>query len=383
MPNCGSESGLQEIFSQGTKPQPLHETKKMEAAPCAKPFNHLPPLSATSRARLIKPRAGFLSKPRLPTVETQGVLTTADYERDDPLVVDFGFGGETETPSSSPPYLELPDAPNIDSESDNEVVHQGVAEAEEEEVVASSGSGTLPRIKYRRASQAERLEIARLVIEENQSKCSVARKFKVSPATVNNITNLANAGVISAEANTIQGPLYGPLPPCPFLEGGCSLRGKRLSVAENYYLYCLVTMGGCTLRQVGAQFDLASSTVHNACDRARKGTFLSGRFKTSSVIDDESDRVLRGIAELEGAAKPSIAAMRELIIVEMRKSIARLNATEGSTTVPVRDLSCKLDTIQSCSIRWAGKERLVSRQCLWKYLNRYGYSKDDDMPSNL
>lgn len=105
------------------------------AGPGAKPIYHLPPLSASSRARLVKPRAGFLSKPRLPTpvptCVTEEVLPSAASGPE----VSERFGDfETETAASSASYIEPPDGTSDQSE-------------EDEESVVSSGSCSTARFK--------------------------------------------------------------------------------------------------------------------------------------------------------------------------------------------------------------------------------------------
>lgn len=161
-------------------------------------------------------------------------------------------------------------------------------------------------------------EIARLVNEEKKPGRVVARELRVAPTSVYRIAGIARGDakyLKKTEAPPKQPkkselPLMPvPMPPCPFgggQEANVILTGKLLSADEKYYLACLVNVQGMTIVAVAARYDLNPQSVQRYAKAVRTGKpFRTPGGPRTSIVDEQSDKVLRALAALVGEHRPS------------------------------------------------------------------------------
>lgn len=200
-----------------------------------------------------------------------------------------------------------------------------------------------PRGPDRKIADDVRHEIARRVNEEKESGKAVARDLAILPKTVYRI-----AGIARGDARFLPKPQEkdggsetiprrrGPsknvvpkmdviMPPCPFADDKpFSLRGKRLTGEEKYYLACLVKVQCIPSSQVSSMYSLNLRTLERYMASAVAGmAFRERGGVTSSIVDEESDAVLRALAAAQGAERPSREEFRVHLKAEAFKTHER------------------------------------------------------------
>lgn len=238
---------------------------------------------------------------------------------------------------------------------------------------------------------AVKVEIARLVNEEKLLVTTVAKRFSVTPATVTRIASTAlkaqnklrqKAGGASEDVVAL-GPV---MPPRPFPDGETpSLRGKKLTPEEKYYLACLVNIRRVPCSHVAAHYDFPATSMMKFALQARQGKpFVKQKTGATSLIDTESDQALRALAALDGDSRPSRAAMTAHITAEMAKTLERRGKTPATTSQDAAPAAQVQESGNSLSPPVAGvggedesdsseTHQKSSARSVLRYLKRYGF----------
>lgn len=228
-------------------------------------------------------------------------------------------------------------------------------------------------------------EIARRVNEEKIPGRVVARELHVAPTTVYRVAGIArgDAKFVQPEPPPKQPRMAVPMPQCPFEgQGSVSLRGRRLSADEKYYLACLVNVERMQATQVAAKYDLLLRTVERYAAVARSGKpFRAPGAPRATIVDEESDRVLTALAAVVGDQRLSredflTHLKREAVKTQEREQVKKAMPPIGVAHGP--NVVADGDGIEVTD----GERRVISKprrgdlfcpDTYSKYLRLYGY----------
>lgn len=249
-------------------------------------------------------------------------------------------------------------------------------------------------------------EISRRINEEKEPVKAVARELGLPSKSVGRIAGIARGDERHVPKPRQPGPLKRgprkpptsplppkmdvPMPPCPFsTTEPHSLRGKELSESEKYYLACLVNVQRQSSSLVSAKYDLVLRTVRRYAASALAGEdFKRPGGVRSSIVDAESDHVLRAMASLEGAARPSREDFLSQLKIEAAKTQERTRKKKQKKKKksPSADVGAEAETqesdaeteettvVGSCSSHVAAESGARFRsQTYRKYLKLYGF----------
>lgn len=198
-----------------------------------------------------------------------------------------------------------------------------------------------PRGPSRNIPDDVKREIARRVNEEKEPGKAVARDLAILPKTVYRIAGIARGdarflpksqddGTViirrrRGSSKNVLPKMDVVMPPCPFeVDKPFSLRGRRLTPDEKYYLACLVNVQCLPSSQVSSMYSLNLRTLERYMASALAGVAFRERGGvSSSIVDEESDAFLRAISAAQGAERPSREEFRVHLKNEAVKTYER------------------------------------------------------------
>lgn len=210
----------------------------------------------------------------------------------------------------------------------------------------------------------ERANIVRLVNVEKKTAASVARDMSRPVSTVWRVACAARGvgpTLASAERKTPKVDADMPVFPFPGDELP-SLKGRRLTVEEKYYLACLVNIKRISCGRVARGCDIAKDTVAKYAKRALEGKPLVVKGGTPPLLDAESSSVLSAMAELQGDSRPTRDAVKATIYDEAGKTLQRRKNER--------------DALGRAQDQYVGRGKKPARSAIAKYLALYGFAPE-------
>lgn len=218
----------------------------------------------------------------------------------------------------------------------------------------------------RRISEEMRRDIERRVNIEKLGVTKVAREMGLPHTTVGRIAGVARGdeNYLARYPSSGRPRVEASMPLCPFPPDCESLRGKRLSVEEKYYLGCLVNIERQSANSVAERYQISRQAVYRISRKTLIGEALDVRGGARSALDAESDVVLRTASALEGNDRPTSKMMKALIMEEAANTLARRRIKCVEFVDALEDSGGDVSPARFVSL---------SKQTLKKYLTLYGY----------
>ena len=243
------------------------------------------------------------------------------------------------------------------------------------------------RGKSLKISPDTKSEIIRLVNEEKRPAKAIARELGLPATSVLRIAGTARGDekYLPKPNTKSQGPrdpdqpkMDIPMPPNPF-EGPepPSLKGKRLNSEEKDYLACLVNVQGICASRVSEMYNMVPRTVERYAAAARSGRVFRGPGKiNASIVDSESDAVLRAELAKEGDERPT----REMFLALLQREAGFSNDRKMQKKKRVQaeeeseDQGSIIENVVSAEDAEGKAARAYRPQTYKKYMAFYGFT---------